>query len=444
MPTQAQTNREKEYPAIGYVCSIVSKVMLDRLLQSGRATPTIAPQKFHRLILEGFLHNNCDDVTVFSAPPISRRISTDWISLSSREEIEGIKYQYAGFINIPIFRQICLLLGTIVSVLRWKSKRPSSALIVDSLNMAISIGALLSARIAKIPAIAIVTDIPEIRAAVRRPRSTDIARRIAAKLTTLCFPFYDGYIVLTNAMLSVVNPHDKPAVVMEGLVDVNAPPMASGTASQNARICLYTGSTHACYGLPTLVQAFIDAEVPNCELHIFGSGDFDSELKNIVQNNGSIRYHGIAPNDYVVKEQRSATLLINPRPSAPTYTRYSFPSKNMEYMVSGTPTLTTRLPGMPSEYDDYVFSITDESVSGICHALQEILALPSEELEMVGRRAQDFVLREKNNQILVKIRVLDLIRQVRDGFPNTRHSTGAIHSSTGAGMRSNGGSNASA
>ena len=29
-------------------------------------------------------------------------------------------------------------------------------------------------------------------------------------------------------------------------------------------------------------------------------------------------------------------------------------------MVSGTPVLTTKLPGMPKEYDDYVYIIEDE------------------------------------------------------------------------------------
>ena len=58
-----------------------------------------------------------------------------------------------------------------------------------------------------------------------------------------------------------------------------------------------------------------------------------------------------------VAEELKATLLVNPRPTTEEFTIYSFPSKNMEYMASGTPLLTTKLPGMPEEYHQYVLAI---------------------------------------------------------------------------------------
>ena len=60
-----------------------------------------------------------------------------------------------------------------------------------------------------------------------------------------------------------------------------------------------------------------------------------------------------------------ATLLINPRFSNEEYTKYSFPSKNMEYMASGTPILTTKLPGMPKEYYEYIYLFEEESIEGM-------------------------------------------------------------------------------
>jgi hypothetical protein len=39
-----------------------------------------------------------------------------------------------------------------------------------------------------------------------------------------------------------------------------------------------------------------------------------------------------------------------------------FSSKNKEYMVSGTSTLTSNLPGMSEEYKQYVYLIEDETV----------------------------------------------------------------------------------
>ena len=77
--------------------------------------------------------------------------------------------------------------------------------------------------------------------------------------------------------------------------------------------------------------------------------------------------------------------------------KYSFPSKNMEYMVSGTPVLTTNLPGMPEEYKDYVYLFEDESVQGMARKIREVLSLPTNELYRKGRAAKEFVLNEKNN-----------------------------------------------
>ena len=46
----------------------------------------------------------------------------------------------------------------------------------------------------------------------------------------------------------------------------------------------------------------------------------------------------------------------------------------MEYMASGTPVLTTRLPGMPAEYYPYVEFIDEETPEGIARALKRVLS----------------------------------------------------------------------
>ena len=80
-----------------------------------------------------------------------------------------------------------------------------------------------------------------------------------------------------------------------------------------------------------------------------------SGFKKLAQQYPAVKYKGVAPNAVIVEEELKATLLVNPRPTGEEYTKYSFPSKNMEYMASGTPVLTTCLPGMPAEYNEYVY-----------------------------------------------------------------------------------------
>ena len=102
------------------------------------------------------------------------------------------------------------------------------------------------------------------------------------------------------------------------------------------------------------------------------------------------------------------TLLINPRPTNEEYTKYSFPSKNMEYMVSGTPILTTKLPGMPKEYYKHVYLIEEENVDGLKNILIDILNKPVEELYKFGNGAKEFVLNKKSNIMQAK-KIINMI-----------------------------------
>ena len=83
------------------------------------------------------------------------------------------------------------------------------------------------------------------------------------------------------------------------------------------------------------------------------------------------------------------------------YTKYSFPSKTFEYMVSGTPMISTDLEGIPDEYKKYMFMV-DYSDEKIVDKIYEILNLDDTFLEEFGKKAREFVLNEKNPCVQVK------------------------------------------
>lgn len=68
-------------------------------------------------------------------------------------------------------------------------------------------------------------------------------------------------------------------------------------------------------------------------------------------------------------------------------------------MVSGTPVVTTALPGMPGEYYDYVYIFRDEETTGIAQTLQHLLTLPQQKLHDYGMNARQFVLKSKNHLV---------------------------------------------
>ena len=79
-------------------------------------------------------------------------------------------------------------------------------------------------------------------------------------------------------------------------------------------------------------------------------------------------------------------------------------------MNTGTAVLTTRLPGIPSEYYDYVYSFEEVSVQSYKKTLEDVLSLGVKTLKMKGRIARDFVRNNKNNVIHTS-RIIKLIKQ---------------------------------
>jgi len=88
-----------------------------------------------------------------------------------------------------------------------------------------------------------------------------------------------------------------------------------------------------------------------------------------------------------------------------------FSSKNKEYMVSGTSTLTSNLPGMSEEYKQYVYLIEDETVEGLTNTLRGFLSKTKEELHQKGMIARWYVLHNKNNVIQAK-KMIDMINEM--------------------------------
>jgi glycosyltransferase involved in cell wall biosynthesis len=165
------------------------------------------------------------------------------------------------------------------------------------------------------------------------------------------------------------------------------------------RILIYAGAILEKYGIKKLIDAFRLLGGNDLRLHIYGAGAMEKDMPGYMSLDNRIVYHGTVPNQEIVQNELKATLLVNPRPSNEEFTKYSFPSKNMEYMVSGTPLVTSLLPGMPLEYNQFVYIFDDESVEGICRTLKFLLSKPGENLHEFGNHAKQFVLDYKNNFI---------------------------------------------
>ena len=160
-----------------------------------------------------------------------------------------------------------------------------------------------------------------------------------------------------------------------------------------------------------MVDAFIKADMLDCTMHICGNGPYAQELKQVVAEHNNVIYHGVLLNKDVMALEKEVSLLINPRPSVGEFTKFSFPSKNMEYMTSGTPVLANRLPGIPNEYYEYIYTFSGETVDEMAESMKKIFAESQDKLNQKGYLAYKFVTECKNSCAQAK-KVIDLIEKV--------------------------------
>lgn len=377
-----------------YISALSSKRVINNIYQHTKDNPGFAVQKFSRLLVRGL--RACDvEVVALSNPPVPYGASKSSILACRGECEDDIVYRYVPFINIPILKHICLFINAFFHVWRWGSaERRDKAIICDVLSVSICLGALLASKISRVKSAAMVTDVYGLLVG----KDSGLLSRLASALNAYYTRLFDSYILLTEQMNSLVNPRKKPHIVMEALCDSLSEDTSCTKEKHNdPRIIIYAGGIYEKYGLKMLAEGFLKANVDNAKLVYYGSGPYVEEFKSLCTRHSNLEYRGVASNEEILIEEQKATLLVNPRFSTEEFTKYSFPSKNMEYMVSGTPLLTTKLPGMPQEYYSYVFLFEEETVDGYARAIHRAMSYPESTLSAFGEKARTFVLSHKNN-----------------------------------------------
>lgn len=350
-----------------------------------RDKPMQAASKYHRLLCEGFSANG-KKVCAYSTLPVNRSNCPQRVVRESDVEQRGVVMEYPVIVNFPGIKHILLFLQSFFKVL-FAAK--GTVVFYDCLVIASSYGACFAAMLRGFPRISIVTDLPEFM----QISVSKVGSWINDKLLGLS----SGFLFLTEQMNEKVNTCNKPYLVLEGHVDHTMAAQEHEPFTDEERRVLYAGGLQIEYGIRNLCQAFLQIAKPGEVLHIYGDGAYREELQDLCSRNENIVYHGNVPNSEVVQAELNASLLVNPRPAEAEFTKYSFPSKTMEYMASGTPVVMTKLPGMPKEYHPYVHLFESGKTEDIASKLRQILDQSSDELRISGEKAKKFILVEKNN-----------------------------------------------
>ena len=382
---------------IVYAVTTCSDNVYRQLFSNVKVKPAFQSQKYHRLLIEGLAAHTRVDV-VANAPVNASVMDRAFVALPEEEE-GGAYYHYTPAIRNPVLKLVCVAAGTFGKTLRYA--RRDSAVVVDCLNRTTAFSALLAAKVKGCRCVGIITDLPDMLG----------GGGFSVKMANYVIRHCTDYVLLTEAMNDYIRNPGKPYVVLEGHSDISMEEKLPALEKKTQpRSVFYAGGISRKYGLADLVEGFCLANLPDARLELYGPGDYVPELQEITEKDSRIFYGGMLMNAEIVEREQQATLLVNPRPTHEEFVKYSFPSKTMEYMASGTPVLTTRLPGMPKEYYPYVSFVDEETPEGIAAALKAVLSASDETLFEKGLAARNFVLKERNNVVQAE-KLLEMLKK---------------------------------
>lgn len=332
------------------------------------------------------------------------------------QNFDKAKATNVGFLNITGIKNISRYLSLKPFVKDWIISKKDAKKVIISYAMTSTFTQILE--YAKkidnsIVTCLIVPDLPQyMNLSNKKNELYKLLKNLEIKIIKKNMDYIDSYVVLTQHMLDVLEV-SKPFVVIEGIsTDIfNLTYRDIGYNNENLKTVLYTGGLNEKYGVEDLIRSFEMLENENYRLIICGSGDAERNILKASERDSRIIFMGLLKREEILSLQKKATVLVNPRSNNEEYTRYSFPSKILEYMSSGTPVLSFMLDGIPNEYQDYIYIINENEENALYCALKSVLELKEEDLYEKGKKAKEFVHNEKNRRRQCE-KVLNMINYI--------------------------------
>lgn len=354
--------------------------------------------------LKGICNNVIDIVTITPIAPFPhvKNIIINYQKKCITSEINTI---IIPFINIPYIKQITQILNSVIFSLCWGVKnRNAGDKIVFCYNYHpnIAIAAVILKLIFNCKIICIFAD-PLIDLN-NRHGFKKIIWNAMEKISEKNIKAFDG-IVAVNKKSVEKYAKSTPYIVVEGGVDI-VELIKENKKNQKKisreKVVLFSGALYEYNGIKILIEAIKLMKEEPVSLHLYGEGPLKDYVVAESRVDSRIVYKGLVSNEIVIKAQKEADILVNPRPIGEDISLYTFPSKLLEYMVSGTPVITTKLNGITDDYFPYLFIVKNESPECLASMIKNVISIDQKKLIDLGEEAKWFIINNKNWDIQCK------------------------------------------
>lgn len=278
-----------------------------------------------------------------------------------------------GFINISGLKQISLVINYIchLKAILSTSQEPVYIICYDLFLPFLLTISHLKRRFPTLIACLVIPSIPEYDFVRNwKERINCKLSRYRMKMASI----FNCFVFLTEQMKEKIPTNNY--VVIEGIspeINKNTSYCSYHKSPKDHFKIAYTGRLDKLYHIDDLIEAVQKIKQYDLELILCGNGDLVKWIKDIASFDRRIKYLGFLDAESISKLQSEVDVLINTRSPEGEYTKFSFPSKTMEYLASGTPVLMHRLPGIPIEYDKYLNYFNGSDINSIITGIEYVI-----------------------------------------------------------------------
>jgi glycosyltransferase involved in cell wall biosynthesis len=319
----------------------------------GEAHPQYSALRFQRNVLRA-LEAAGLSIDAITTPPIAAfPRNHHWWVRGVQYQLDGVRVQgrQMSCPNLPGVR----LFGRLAQAVRLgllKQAGSFDGILVYSVHTPLVAAALVLKWLRRTPVFVFIPDLPTFMGGPSNILKHWLKRLDAAVVRRLLV-YTDGAFPITDGIGRDWLVDGPKHWTMEGISDPAAAALAAARTNRSyvfrgggRPILLYTGALE--YVLP-FASAFHRSSID--ALLLFVGGGVDAvDLQALAARDARIKVKPFMTGDALAREVERADFMLNPRDPAWPGAAYSFPSKLVEYLITGKPIVSTRLPGIPDEY----------------------------------------------------------------------------------------------
>lgn len=386
--------------------SLISAAQMEQLNSNSKEKASVAPVNYETMLAKGLVENGAK-VDALSVPAVAAYPHSIYKHITGKQEtIENdIRIQWVPFVNIQGMKQLTIKRNVEKLLEQWLQENEDvkdKVVLMYSIYPPYTEPAVRLCKKYGCHLSAVITDLPEYMYSWKNMKGIRgwYSKRLSEKMLELqgrC----DSYILFTKPMAAKMGIEDKPYMVSEGFCDASIFDDIPDQEKYPRKTIVYGGNLSRLYGIQNLVKGFMQTDL-DAELHLYGAGGDATFIEECAKQDSRIKFFGRVDRKTLLVALKKAHLLVVNKPTADDYSNYSFSSKILEYMASGTPLLTTKVGGMPEEYWKYCYFIVDETCDGIAQAIKSVMEKTAEELRNMGVSSREFSIEQKNCFTMVK------------------------------------------